>query len=133
MKEICLTCKHAEYHDSLHMLCIEDIKFCSSLIVEQNFRCKDYNKLSNRGIIKRIAKIHGIESHKYNEYDNYICEIDFDKDEGFHISIPDIVNVSASPVVVNGVRKYIKGEIYYDEYDANFLVNKLDDLLEVKE
>lgn len=133
MKKICLTCKHAKYHDSLHMLCIEDIKFCSPLVVEQNFQCKDYNKLSNKGIIKRIAEIHDIESHKYNEDDDYIFEINFDKDEGFHISIPGIVNDSASPIVVNGVRKYKKGEIYYDEYDANFLVNKLDELLEDKE
>lgn len=133
MKKICLTCKHAKYHDSLHMLCIEDIKFCSPLVVEQNFQCKDYNKLSNKGIIKRIAEIHGIESHKYNEDDDYIFEINFDKDEGFHISIPGIVNDSTSPIVVNGIRKYKKGEIYYDEYDAIFLLNKLDELLEDKE
>lgn len=133
MKKICLTCKHAKYHDSLHMLCTEDIKFCSPLVVEQNFHCKDYNKLSNKGIIKRFAEIHGIESHKYNEDDDYIFEINFDKDEGFHISIPGIVNDSTSPIVVNGIRKYIKGEIYYDEYDAIFLLNKLDELLEDKE
>lgn len=133
MKKICLTCKHAKYHDSVLLLCIEDVEFSTPIAVEHNFNCKNYNKLSNKGIIKRLAEIHGIESHKYNEDDDYICEIDFDKDEGFHISIPGIVNDPASPVVVNGIRKYKKGEIYYDEYDANFLVNKLDDLLEDKE
>ncbi|MEG3013509.1 MAG: hypothetical protein RR795_03485 [Cetobacterium sp.] len=124
MKKICLTCNHAKYHDSMHMLCIEDIKFCSPLVVEQNFHCKDYNKLSNKGIIKRLAEIHGVESHKYCECEGFIYEIEFDKDEGFQIS---------TPIVINGVRKNKNYEIYYDQYDANFLVNKLDELLEDKE
>ena len=64
------------------------------------------------------------------DYDFYFIFNIFIKD---YISIPGIVNDPASPVVVNGIRKYKKGEIYYDEYDANFLVNKLDELLEVKE
>lgn len=74
MKKICLTCKHVKYHDSVLMLCIEDIEFSTPIAVEHNFNCKNYNKLSNKGIIKRLAEIHGIESHKYNEYDDYICD-----------------------------------------------------------
>ena len=123
MKKICLTCKHAKYHDTLHMLCIEDIKFCSPLVVEHNFHCKDYNKLSNKGIIKRIAEMHDIEAHKYCEYEGFIYEIDFDVDEGFQIS---------TPIVINGVRKNKNYKIYYDEIDAKFLVNKLNGIMEDK-
>ncbi len=121
MKKICVTCKHAKCHNSFYMLCSEK---CNPLITKFNFSCKDHKKLSNKRLVKRIAEFYEIENNKYNEESDYIFTIEFDKDEGFHI---------CTPIVVNGVRKHKKGEIYYDEYDANFLVNKLDMLLEDNE
>lgn len=124
MKKICLTCKHAEHHDSVLMLCVEDVKLSTPIAVEHDFYCKIYNKLSNRKIIKRMAEMHDIETHKYCEYEGYIYEIEFDKDEGFQMS---------TPIVKNGVRKNKNYKFYFDEIEARFLVNKLDMLLEDKE
>ncbi|MGL4933982.1 MAG: hypothetical protein ACRC51_00775 [Cetobacterium sp.] len=102
------------------MLCSE--KF-SPLITNYNSSCKNYKKLSNKSLVKRIAEFYEIENNKYNEECDYIFTIEFDKDEGFNI---------CSPIVVDGVRKCKSGDIYYNEYDANFLVNKLD-MLEDRE
>lgn len=121
MKKICLTCKNARCRDSFHMLCSEKY---NPLITKYDFSCKDYKKLSNKGFIKRIAAFYEIENNKYNEEYDYVFTIEFDKAEGFHI---------CTPIVIDGVREYKKGEIYYDEYDANFLANKLNNLLEDKD
>ena len=118
MKKICLTCKNAQCHDLFYMLCSEKY---NSLITKCDSSCKDYKKLSNKELVKRIAEFYEIENNKYNEKYDYIFAIEFDKDEGFHI---------CSPIVVDGARKYSGSEIYYDEYDSRFLVRKLNELME---
>lgn len=118
MKKICMTCKHATVYNENLLLCANEVDFSSLIVVETDYRCDHYKKLSNKKIVKRIASTEEIESYKYNEFEGYICEIEFDKEEYFSVSIP----ISRKNAKRTGD--------YYEKHDAEFLVKKLNRMIE---
>jgi hypothetical protein len=66
--------------------------------------------------IKELSDFCGCEPRIYDEHSEHIFSIDFDEDEGYSV---------ATPIVVDGIRRSDSGEIYYEEHEACFLVNKL--------
>ncbi|MGL5725042.1 hypothetical protein [Cetobacterium sp.] len=119
MKKICVTCKYSKPYMN-GMTCFID-KMSSPIFVENEWNCKNHKTLCSRELIKKISDIYKIERHKYNEDEDYVYSIDFDEEEGFCIT---------TPIIVNGIRANKKSETYYDESDVNFLVNKLNVLME---
>ncbi|MGL4998580.1 MAG: hypothetical protein ACRC5T_06375 [Cetobacterium sp.] len=120
IKKICLTCKYAEFYDSYYMSCLQN---CLPLAKKYDCRCKLYKKNTNKNLIKILGSFYECEPSVYDEYNDFIYSVEFDKDEGFVVTIP---------IVVGGTRKIKKSDIYYDEFEANFLVRKLNNLIEVK-